>query len=83
MFTNFYYSVGIDVLSLMFILLTNFLAVVVGLLAWGPLTFVKQYVVSFLLVQGFLLQTFCVLDIYLFYIFFEATLVPLFLIVGF
>nr|ANH09513.1 NADH dehydrogenase subunit 4 [Coeloseira compressa] len=80
---NFHYSIGIDGISLFFILLTTFLSVICVLLSWNISNlFLKDYLLNFLLLEFFLIQVFCVLDLFLFYIFFEAVLIPMFLIIG-
>ena len=81
--SNLYYSIGIDGISLFFVLLTTFLINICILLSWQSVIFyVKEYLISFLLLEFFLIQVFCVLDLLLFYIFFESVLIPMFLIVG-
>nr|AXI97809.1 NADH dehydrogenase subunit 4 [Gracilaria vermiculophylla] len=80
---NLYYTIGIDGISLFFILLTTLLTVLCVLVSWGSVqTLVKEYLICFLLLEFFLIQVFCVLDLLWFYIFFESVLIPMFLIVG-
>nr|AHX02557.1 NADH dehydrogenase subunit 4 [Sebdenia flabellata] len=80
---NFYYTIGIDGISLFFIVLTTFLGVICILVSWGSVkTALKEYLICFLMLEFFLIQVFCVLDLFLFYIFFESVLIPMFLIVG-
>nr|YP_009114056.1 NADH dehydrogenase subunit 4 [Ahnfeltia plicata]AHB62119.1 NADH dehydrogenase subunit 4 [Ahnfeltia plicata]UAT98006.1 NADH dehydrogenase subunit 4 [Ahnfeltia plicata] len=80
---NFYYTIGIDGISLFFILLTAFLIVVCILVSWGSIQIhVKEYLICFLLLEFLLIQVFCVLDLFLFYIYFESVLIPMFLIIG-
>nr|YP_011017816.1 NADH dehydrogenase subunit 4 [Campylaephora sungminbooi]WQF69662.1 NADH dehydrogenase subunit 4 [Campylaephora sungminbooi] len=80
---NFYYFIGIDGLSLFFIILTTFLIILCILLSWQSVTFfIKEYLIAFLVLEFCLIQVFCVLDLLLFYIFFESVLIPMFLIVG-
>nr|QJH88500.1 Nad4 [Pterocladiophila hemisphaerica] len=82
-FTNLYYTVGIDGISLYFILLTTFLCVICVLLSWNSIKFMlKEYLICFLMIEFFLIQVFIVLDIFLFYIFFESVLIPMFCIIG-
>lgn len=80
---NLYYIVGIDGISLFFILLTTFLIISCVLISWHSVKFhLKEYLLSFLILEFCLLQVFSVLDLLLFYIFFESVLIPMFLIVG-
>nr|YP_010726703.1 NADH dehydrogenase subunit 4 [Cystoclonium purpureum f. stellatum]WDY85190.1 NADH dehydrogenase subunit 4 [Cystoclonium purpureum f. stellatum] len=80
---NFYYSIGIDGISLFFILLTTLLITICILISWSSVKVnLKDYLISFLILEFFLIQVFCVLDILLFYIYFESILIPMFLIVG-
>ena len=80
---NIYYYAGIDGISLFFIILTTFL-IFLCILTGVNLNqnYLKEYMVCFLLLEFFLLQVFCVLDVLLFYIFFESVLLPMFLIIG-
>nr|YP_011017790.1 NADH dehydrogenase subunit 4 [Pseudoceramium inkyui]WQF69636.1 NADH dehydrogenase subunit 4 [Pseudoceramium inkyui] len=81
--SNFYYLIGVDGISLFFILLTTFLVTLCILLSWQSVGFfLKEYLIAFLILEFCLLQVFCVLDLLLFYIFFESVLIPMFLIVG-
>ena len=80
---NLYYYIGIDGISLFFILLTTFLIFICILVGWNiNKTYLKEYFICFLLLEFFLIQIFCVLDIILFYVFFESVLIPMFLIIG-
>nr|YP_011017031.1 NADH dehydrogenase subunit 4 [Gracilaria hainanensis]WQB61709.1 NADH dehydrogenase subunit 4 [Gracilaria hainanensis] len=80
---NLYYTIGIDGISLFFILLTTLLTIFCILVSWGSVqNLVKEYLICFLLLEFFLIQVFCVLDLLWFYIFFESVLMPMFLIVG-
>nr|YP_010888155.1 NADH dehydrogenase subunit 4 [Fushitsunagia catenata]WJJ67932.1 NADH dehydrogenase subunit 4 [Fushitsunagia catenata] len=80
---NFCYIIGIDGISLFFILLTTFLSIICILISWSSISIaLKDYLISFLLLEFFLIQVFCVLDLCLFYIFFESVLIPMFLIIG-
>lgn len=79
----FRFAIGIDGLSLYLIVLTAFLIPVCVLTAWSAVkTYSKGYFVSLLLLESFLIAVFCLLDTLLFYIAFEATLLPMFFIVG-
>ena len=77
------YSLGIDGLSLLLIVLTAFTNLIVILATWGSITKrVGQYLASFLIMQGLLVGVFSALDAIVFYIFWEATLIPMYLIIG-
>lgn len=78
---NLYF--GVDGISLFFILLTTFLIPVCILVSWSSIQlYVKEYCIAFLLLEVLLLAVFSVLDLFLFYIFFESVLIPMFLIIG-
>jgi proton-translocating NADH-quinone oxidoreductase chain M len=75
--------VGIDGISIFFLLLTTMLIPICILLSWGSVKKdVREYLIAFLLLEFFLIGVFCILDLLLFYIFFESVLIPMFLIVG-
>ncbi|WP_133136504.1 complex I subunit 4 family protein [Legionella rowbothamii] len=77
------YSLGIDGLSLLLIVLSIFTNLVVILATWESITSrVSQYLAAFLIMQGLLVGVFSALDSILFYIFWEATLIPMYLIIG-
>ena len=80
---NLYYTIGIDGISLFFILLTTLLTILCILVSWESVQIsVKEYLVSFLLLEFLLIQVFSVIDLFLFYIYFESVLMPMFLIIG-
>lgn len=79
---NIHYHLGIDGLSLPLILLTTLIGVVVVIAGWRIEDRVHLYMASFLLLQGLMVGVFAALDAMLFYVFFEAMLVPMFLIIG-
>jgi NADH-quinone oxidoreductase subunit M len=80
---NIRYSLGIDGLSLWFLPLTAFITVLVVLAGWQVIQKkVGQYMGAFLILSGLMIGVFCALDGMLFYVFFEATLIPMFIIVG-
>ncbi|MFC0135399.1 NADH-quinone oxidoreductase subunit M [Massilia eurypsychrophila] len=80
---NIMYALGIDGLSLWFVPLTAFITVIVVISAWQVIeTRVAQYMGSFLILSGLMVGVFCALDGLLFYFFFEATLIPMFIIIG-
>ncbi|OGB23005.1 MAG: NADH-quinone oxidoreductase subunit M [Burkholderiales bacterium RIFCSPLOWO2_02_FULL_57_36] len=80
---NIFYSLGIDGISLWFIPLTAFITVIVVIAGWEVITTrVSQYMGAFLILSGLMIGVFCALDGVLFYVFFEATLIPMFIIIG-
>lgn len=77
------YYVGVDGISLFFVLLTTFLMPICILAGWNTITTrTKEYMISFLVMESLIIGVFCALDIFLFYLFFEAVLIPMFLIIG-
>ena len=77
------YHVGVDGISLFLILLTTFLTPLCILASWDAITVrVKEYMVAFLFMETTMIGVFSALDFVLFYVFFEAMLVPMFLIIG-
>jgi len=80
---NVNYHLGVDGISLWFVLLTAFINVIVVIAAWEVITSrVNQYMGAFLILSGLMIGVFCALDGMLFYVFFEATLIPMYLIIG-
>jgi NADH-quinone oxidoreductase subunit M len=80
---NVHYSLGVDGISLWFVLLTAFITVVVVISAWEVITErVNQYMGAFLILSGLMIGVFTALDGLLFYVFFEATLIPMYIIIG-
>ena len=80
---NLNITFGIDGISLFFLLLTTLLIPLCLLISWNSITHnLKGYLISFLLIEFFLIVVFCVLDLLMFYIFFESILIPMFLIIG-
>ena len=80
---NVNYHIGVDGISLWFVLLTAFINVVVIIASWEAITTrVNQYMASFLILSGLMIGVFTALDGLLFYVFFEATLIPMYLIIG-
>jgi NADH-quinone oxidoreductase subunit M len=80
---NVNYHLGLDGLSFWFVLLTAFITVIVVISAWEVITErVNQYMGAFLILSGLMIGVFCALDAMLFYVFFEATLIPMYLIIG-
>jgi NADH-quinone oxidoreductase subunit M len=80
---NVYYHLGVDGLSMWFVPLTAFITVVVVIAAWEVVTErVAQYMGAFLVLSGLMVGVFSALDGMLFYVFFEATLIPMYIIIG-
>jgi NADH-quinone oxidoreductase subunit M len=80
---NITYHMGIDGISLFFVLLTTFLTPICIIASWESVTNrVAEYMIAFLAIETLMVGTFCALDLILFYIFFEGTLIPMFLIIG-
>lgn len=80
---NVSYHVGVDGISLWFVLLTAFINVIVIIASWEAITTrVNQYMAAFLILSGLMIGVFTALDGLLFYVFFEATLIPMYLIIG-
>jgi NADH-quinone oxidoreductase subunit M len=77
------YYLGVDGLSLPFVILTTFLMPLCILASWRSITVrVKEYMIAFLLLETLMIGVFCALDLLLFYLFFEGGLIPMFLIIG-
>ncbi len=80
---NIHYHLGVDGISLWLIPLTAFITVVVVIAGWEVITErVNQYMGAFLILSGLMIGVFSSLDAMLFYVFFEATLIPMYLIIG-
>jgi NADH-quinone oxidoreductase subunit M len=79
---NIHYHLGIDGISLLLILLNCITTVLVVIAGWKVIaTRVAQYMAAFLILSGLMNGVFCALDAALFYVFFEATLIPMFIII--
>ena len=80
---QFTYHMGIDGISLFFVLLSTLLTLLSILSAWEAIQFrVKEFMVAFLVLETLMVGIFCALDFVLFYVFFEGVLIPMFLIIG-
>lgn len=80
---NVFYALGIDGISLWLVPLTAFITVIVVIAAWEVVEKqVAQYMGAFLILSGLMIGVFCATDGMLFYVFFEATLIPMYIIVG-
>jgi NADH-quinone oxidoreductase subunit M len=79
---NLNFLIGIDGISLFFILLTTFLIPLCLLSSWDSVQKnIKEYLIIFLIIETFLIIIFSVLDLFLFYVFFESILIPMFLLI--
>ena len=77
------YKLGVDGISMLFVILTTFLMPFCILASWTSIdTRVKEYMIAFLLLETLMIGVFCALDLLLFYLFFEGGLIPMFLIIG-
>ena len=76
------YKMGVDGISVLFVMLTTFLMPLVIGACWGVDKRVKEYMIAFLVLETLMLGVFMALDLILFYLFFEAGLIPMFLIIG-
>jgi len=77
------YNLGVDGISVLFVLLNSFITVLVVLAGWESIQKrVAQYMAAFLIMSGLLNGVFAALDAMLFYVFFEATLIPMYLVIG-
>ncbi len=80
---NVRYHLGVDGISVWFVLLTAFITVIVVIAGWEVVTErVNQYMGAFLILSGLMIGVFSALDGLLFYVFFEATLIPMYIIIG-
>ncbi len=77
------YHMGVDGISMLFVILTTFLMPLCILASWESVQKrVKEYMIAFLILETLMIGVFCALDIVLFYVFFEAGLIPMFIIIG-
>ncbi len=76
------YKVGVDGISILFVMLTTFLMPITIASCWGVKHRVKEYMIALLILQTLMIGVFVALDLVLFYLFFEAGLIPMFLIIG-
>jgi NADH-quinone oxidoreductase subunit M len=77
------YKMGVDGISMLFVVLTAFLMPLCILASWQAIEErVKEYMIAFLVLETLMLGVFCALDLILFYLFFEGGLIPMFLIIG-
>ncbi len=80
---NFSYHMGVDGISMLFVILTTFVMPLSILASWDSVQErVKEYMIAFLVLESLMIGVFCSLDLLMFYVFFEAGLIPMFLIIG-
>jgi len=80
---NLNFTIGVDGISLFFILLTTLLIPICLLASWDSIQInLKIFLISFLVMEFFLIGVFCILDVLIFYIFFESVLIPMYLMIG-
>ena len=81
--TGINYHMGVDGISVLFVVLTAFLMPICILASWDAIqTRVREYMIAFLILETMMIGVFCALDFVLFYLFFEGGLIPMFLIIG-
>ncbi|MDE0718596.1 MAG: NADH-quinone oxidoreductase subunit M [Rhodospirillaceae bacterium] len=76
------YHMGVDGISMMFVLLSTLLTPICILCSWEVKSRVREFMAAFLVLETFMVGTFCALDLVTFYVFFEGVLLPMFLIIG-
>src|SRR5205085_2677549 len=76
------YHMGVDGISMLFVILTTFLMPICIIASWRVTARVREYMIAFLLLETLMIGVFCSLDLVLFYLFFEGGLIPMFLIIG-
>jgi len=77
------YKMGVDGISMLFVILTTFLMPICVLASWESVEErIKEYMIAFLVLETMMIGVFCALDLMLFYVFFEAGLIPMFVIIG-
>ena len=82
-FAGLHYSMGVDGISVLFVLLTTFLMPLCVVASWRSITVrVVEYMIAFLVLESLVVGVFCALDLLVFYLFFEGQLIPMFLIIG-
>jgi len=79
---GFKYKLGVDGISVLFVMLTTALMPIAIASTWGVTSRVKEYMIAFLILETLMIGVFVALDLVLFYLFFEAGLIPMFLIIG-
>src|SRR5690606_11930694 len=82
-YLGIYYSMGVDGISVLFVVLTALLTPLCILVSWESVKKnVRAFMAAFLVLESFVIGVFCAMDMLLFYIFWEAMLIPMFIIIG-
>ncbi|PHR60320.1 MAG: NADH-quinone oxidoreductase subunit M [Robiginitomaculum sp.] len=82
-FAGFHYRMGVDGISILLVLLTTFLMPLCFIASMGTIkSRITEYMIAFLVLESLMIGVFCALDIMMFYVFFEAGLIPMYLIIG-
>nr|AND50358.1 NADH dehydrogenase subunit 4 [Flatbergium sericeum] len=82
-YSNIHFYIGIDGISLFFVVLTTFLIPICILVGRSSIkSYKREYMIAFLICESFMIAVFCMLDLLLFYVFFESVLIPMFIIIG-
>ena len=80
---NVNYSLGLDGISVLFVLLSTLITILCVLISWNSIKMkLKEFFISLLVLEGAMIGVFCSLDFMLFYIFWEAMLIPMYLLIG-
>ncbi len=80
---NINYALGIDGISVLFVMLSALVGILCVLISWNAITTkVKEFYIAILFIEGAMIGVFCALDFFLFYIFWEAMLIPMYLLIG-
>uniref|UniRef100_UPI0031F424D8 NADH dehydrogenase subunit 4L n=1 Tax=Zygnema cf. cylindricum TaxID=3142258 RepID=UPI0031F424D8 len=80
-YSNINFYIGLDGISLLFVILTTFLVPICILVGWSNIkNYKKEYIIAFLILESFMIAVFCMLDLLLFYVFFESVLIPMIII---
>ena len=80
---NINYALGVDGISVLFVLLSALVSILCVLISWSAITEkVKEFYVAILFIEGAMIGVFCALDFFLFYVFWEAMLIPMYLLIG-
>nr|QKQ14732.1 NADH dehydrogenase subunit 4 [Zygnema circumcarinatum] len=80
-YSNINFYIGLDGISLLFVILTTFLVPICILVGWVTIqNYKKEYIIAFLILESFMIAVFCMLDLLLFYVFFESVLIPMIII---